>query len=115
MDSSVPERPEHYPDSDVQPTFGDDHRVSPDPACRESTVGDVDLEDDEARPAHLDALLDDHAMAARCRPVETPHDTSDAAWNGIDSSMRTTESSATTAYSAKVPSCVMAVSSLSPR
>ena len=37
-------------------------------------------------------------------PVVTPHDTREAASKGIDSSILMTDSSARTAYSAKVPS-----------
>ena len=48
-------------------------------------------------------------------PVVTPQDTSEAASNGIESSILITDSSARTAYSAKVPSCVIAVRSSSPR
>ena len=48
------------------------------------------------------------------QPVVTPHDTSEAASKGIDSSILITDSSARTAYSAKVPSCVIAVRSSLP-
>src|SRR4029077_11231229 len=45
------------------------------------------------------------------QPVVTPHDTSEAASKGIKSSILITDSSASTAYSANVPSCVIAVRS----
>ena len=51
---------------------------------------------------------------AEPQPVVTPHDTSEAASNGIDSSILMTDSSARTAYSANVPSCVIAVRSSPP-
>src|ERR1700730_6706996 len=42
---------------------------------------------------------------AEPQPVLQPHDTSEAAWNGIASSILMTDRSESTAYSAKVPSC----------
>lgn len=42
---------------------------------------------------------------AEPHPVLTPHDTREAAWNGIASSILMTDRSESTAYSAKVPSC----------
>src|ERR1700739_2960444 len=40
---------------------------------------------------------------AEPQPVLTPHDTSEAAWNGIASSILMTDLSQSTAYSANVP------------
>jgi len=44
-------------------------------------------------------------IVAEPQPVLTPHDTSEAAWKGIVSSILMTGLSDSTAYSANVPSC----------
>src|SRR3954464_5798575 len=49
------------------------------------------------------------------QPVVTPQDTSEGEYNGIDSSILMTDSAASTAYSAKVPSNVIDIRSASSR
>ena len=72
---------------------------------------------DPADADHDDGVTDPVPAATEPEPnpVVTPQDTSDAASSGIQSLILTNERSEATTYSEKVPTCIMAIRSSSPR